>query len=81
MRRRPRDGAVVAGLFWDRNLPPIIHNVPHAQAPGMLREILRQFAGLKAATICDAQGTAFFNAAGQHLFTVPVRAGELHHDK
>jgi hypothetical protein len=71
----------VAGLFWDRNLPPIIRRVPPTQAPGMLREMLRQFAGLKAATICDAQGTAFFNAAGQHLFMVSVRAGEAHHDK
>lgn len=71
------DLVTVTGLFRDRNMMPIVRTVPRGLAAGMLAEILRQFAGLEAGSICDADGTAFYNAAGQHLFTVPARAGEV----
>jgi predicted benzoate:H+ symporter BenE len=71
------DIVAVTGLFWDQNMRPIVRRVPRALAAGMLAEILRQFAGLKAGTICDTDGTAFYSAAGQYLFTVPARAGEV----
>jgi hypothetical protein len=66
-----KDRVTVTGLFWDRNMPPIVRTVPPSLAAGTLAEILRQFAGLKAGSISDTDGTAFYNASGAHLFTVP----------
>ena len=68
--------ATVSGLFWDRNMPPIVQRVRRSAVPGTALHILHRFAGLKAVKIQDADGTAFYNAAGEHLFTVPPQKGE-----
>jgi hypothetical protein len=73
---RTPDRVTVTGLFWDPNMMPIVRTGPRSQAAGMLAEILRQFAGLKAASICHGDVTDFYNAAGRFLFGVPVRLRE-----
>ncbi len=71
VRTHGKDLAIVQGYFWDRNMSPIVRRIRASLAPGLAREILRQFAGLKAVSIADPERTAFYNAAGEHLFTVP----------
>ena len=60
-------------LQWLHDGPKMVQKCETEQEAKMtLVDWINRFAGIKAVTLTDTEGTHFYNALGKYLFTVPA---------